>query len=147
MLSETQRRHWAYWSGLQTALDAQNGPVAGKTPQLQNYMSYPIGRTGFSLAAVAHAPKRFVRAELYITGGEAAGRLGRLEILQAEIERDLGYPLEWGDQSPTGRDRRISRYLREVDVEDKSDWPRQHQWLAERLNQLHRAFFERVRQL
>jgi hypothetical protein len=34
-----------------------------------------------------------------------------------------------------------------VDPEDRSDWPRQHEWLAQRVNDLHRAFANRVKAL
>lgn len=147
-LSETKLRQLEYWAGLQTTLDSQNGPIAGnRKPQPQHWMPYPIGRAEFYLAAVANTRERLARAELYLIGDEAAERLARLEAQRDEIEGELGYPLEWGDQSPTARDRRISCYLRDIDAEDESDWPRQHQWLAERLNQLHRAFVERIRAL
>jgi hypothetical protein len=36
-------------------------------------------------------------------------------------------------------------YLNEVDPEDEADWPRQHEWLAKRLNGMHRVFAQRVR--
>jgi hypothetical protein len=38
-------------------------------------------------------------------------------------------------------------YLSDVDPEDETDWPRQHEWLAGRLNEMHRVFAPRVRAL
>jgi hypothetical protein len=37
--------------------------------------------------------------------------------------------------------------LNDVDPEDEADWPRQHQWLAKRLNDFHRVFANRVKAL
>lgn len=85
--------------------------------------------------------------DLYIRGANAAERLQGLERQRDQVERDLGYQLEWGDQSPTARDRRIGCYLRDADPEDESDWSRQHEWLATRLNEFHGVFVERVRSL
>ena len=45
------------------------------------------------------------------------------------------------------RDCRIACYLNDLDPEDESDWPRQHEWLAKRLNDFHRVFSQRVRAL
>lgn len=106
-------------------------------------MSYPIGRTGFHLGAVMIRPKRQVRAELYIAGDRAKSLLEMLKQQKDDIERTLGYALEWEDL-PSRRDCRISAYMRDVDPEDKADWPRQHLWLADKLNDLHRVFAKRV---
>ena len=62
------------------------------------------------------------------------------------IEQELGYPLEW-EELPSRQDCRISVYLNDVDPEDETDWPRQHEWLAVRLNDMHRVFASRVRTL
>ena len=146
--SETKLKQMEYWSGLQSVLDDANGQVAGnRKPQPQHWMDYPIGRTGFHLSASMNSREKYIRVELYISGEEANERLGLLELQKHEIENEIGYPLEWGDQSATARDRRIAYYLRAVDPDDESDWPRQHEWLAKYLNAMHRAFAQRVRDL
>lgn len=145
-LSEGSLRRIEYWNSLHAVLDARNGRVRGnRKPQPEGWMSYSIGRTGFRLAAAMNTRERLLRAELYIQGERADERLRGLEAHRDEIERELGYGLEWGDQSSTARDRRIACYLRDADPEDASDWPRQHEWLATHLNALYGAFAERVR--
>ena len=62
------------------------------------------------------------------------------------IEQELGYRLEW-EELPDGQDSRIAIYLDDVDPNDEQDWPRQHEWLATRLNELHPVFANRVRTL
>lgn len=147
-LTKTKLKQMEYWTRLQSVLDDQNGEVKGnRKPQPQHWMEYPIGRTGFWLSAVLHSRQKYIRVELYISGVDAANHLDRLEQQRDEIERELDYRLEWGDQSPTARDRRIAYYRRDVDSDDESDWPRQHEWLAKHLNDLHRVFVQRVRDL
>lgn len=109
-------------------------------------MAYPIGRTGFWLAAVMIRPKNQVRAELYISGDQAKSFLAALKSEREAIERELGYPLEW-EELPSKRDCRIASYLDAIDPEDEADWPRQHAWLAKRLNDLHRVLSPRVKTL
>ena len=147
-LSELRLRQREYWTGLHQALNAAAGPVRGnRKAQPQHWMTYGIGVGGFQLAATINTGEQHIRAELYIVGDDASERLDRLELHKDEIERELGYGLEWGDQSPTARDRRVSRYRREADPGDESDWPDQHSWMAKSLNDLHRVFARRVRNL
>lgn len=144
--SETKLRQLEYWTGLQSALDAQNGQVKGnRKPQPQHWMDYPIGRTGFHLSAVMHSREKCIRVELYISGEKASERHDFLERKKNEIEHELGHSLEWSDQLPTATDRRIAYYRRDVDPDDESDWSTQHEWLAKHLNQMHRVFVQRVR--
>lgn len=146
-LSERRIKQREYWTGLQNMLDIQGGPVAGnRKPQPQGWMAYPIGRVGFNLGAVTDRVRKRIRVELYIAGEDAKERLALLEQDREEIEQVLGFPLEW-EELPEARDSRVSRYLRDVDPEDESDWPRQHEWLAKNLNEMHRAFFQRVRDI
>jgi len=143
-LSETRIMQRDYWEAFQTVLNRQGGPVSGnRRPQPQSWMAYPIGRTGFHLGAVMIRPKKQIRAELYISGDRAKGLLILLERQKEAIEKEFGHPLEW-EELPARRDCRISPYLNDIDPEDEADWPRQHEWLATRLNDLHRAFAQRV---
>jgi Domain of unknown function (DUF4268) len=146
-LSDTRLMQRNYWAALNTVLDASAGPVAGnKKPQPQSWMSYPVGRTGFTVGVGMVIAKKLVRVELYISGNSAKAFFGLLERQKDAIERDLGYPLLW-EELPEGQDCRISCILNEADPTDDSDWPRQQEWLAKRLNDMHRVFARRIRTL
>ena len=90
--------------------------------------------------------KKQIRAELYIKGDSAKSFFSLLRQQKETIEQELSYPLEW-EELPSRQDSRISVYLSDVDPEDETDWPRQHEWLAVRLNDMHRVFAFRVRAL
>jgi Domain of unknown function (DUF4268) len=79
-------------------------------------------------------------------GTPAKTVFGHLIKQKAEIERELGYPLEW-QELPDGQDSRIAVFLNNADPLDEADWPRQHEWLAKRLNEMHRVFAPRVKDL
>ena len=143
-ISDTKRTQLAFWEGLHRALNSRNGPVSGnRKPQPQSWMNYSVGRTGFMLGAVMVRWQNNIRAELYITGANAKGFFRALLRDRAKIEGDLGYALEW-DERPDGQDTRIFITLDVAQPDDTSDWPRQHEWLADRLNDLHRVFSRRV---
>ena len=147
-LSELKLKQRKYWIGLHEELNAAGGPVRGnRKAQPQYWMNYGIGVGSFKLATVMHIRERYIRVELYISGDNASKHLDQLEGQKEEIELELGYRLEWGDQSPTATDRRISCYRREVDPANESEWPDQHRWMAKSLNDMHRVFAQRVRDL
>lgn len=146
-MSDIRLKQLAYWTAFHDALDRASGPVSGnRKPQPQSWMAYSIGRSGFNLSAVMIRPKCQVRAELYISGNDAKAHFHLLQKQRQAIEKALGYGLDW-EKLPTRRDSRISVSLRDADPEDDSDWPRQHAWLAEKINDLHRVFQGRVRSL
>lgn len=146
-LSDTRQIQREYWSALNVALDASRGPFSGnRKPQPQSWMSFPVGRSGFGLNPVTVRPKQHIKAELYISNEHAKTYFYLLREQQEAVEKELGYALEW-EELPNRRDSRVAIYLRNVDPEDRSDWPRQHAWLAARLTDLHRVFSARVRNL
>lgn len=146
-LSETRIAQREYWEQLHRELDRQNGPVSGnRKAQPQSWMSYRVGRAGFGVNAAMRRPRRQIQAELYISHEHAKEFFYLLREQRADIEQELGYALDW-EELPEGRDTRVSIVLSDVDPEDQGDWPRQHEWLAARLNDLHRVFVHRVRDL
>jgi len=146
-LSETRIMQRNYWAALNKVFDAMGGLISGnKKPQPQAWMSFPIGRSHFHLNAVMIRPEQRIRAELYIAGDRAKAFFGLLKRQKQAIEQELGFALEW-EELPSQQDCRISLYHNGVDPEDEADWPRQHEWLAKRLNEMHRVFAQRVRAL
>lgn len=139
-LSETRQMQLAYWAALDRVIVAVGGPVkGGRKPQPQSWMPYAIGKAGFMLNAVMVRPREKIRVELYITGTKAKTYFQLLRPYREVVEQELGYSLEW-DERPDGQDTRVSISLDEADPDDEDDWPRQHEWLARHLNELHRAF-------
>ena len=136
-----------YWDFLHAALTKVNGPVSGnRKAQPQSWMAYSIGRSGFRLGAAMVPAKRRIRSELYLAGPRAKASFHLLREEKEDIERELGYSLEW-EELPAGTDSRIAVYFDDVDPGDKDDWTNQHQWFASKLNDLHRVFARRIREL
>jgi len=97
---------------------------------------------------MSSAPSQ-VGQTLHHGGGTSGGQVTFFHLLHEQrqaIEHERGYPLEW-EELPTRRDCRISVYMTNVDPEDERDWPRQHQWLTSKINDFHRVFLARVRDL
>lgn len=146
-LSETRAMQQAYWDALHAVLAKVNGPISGnRKPQAQSWMGYSIGRSNIRVNAVMVRWNRKIRSELYLAGPNAKAFFHLLHEQKDMIENELDYPLQW-EELPDGQDSRIAVYLDDVDPEDEDDWRRQHEWLASRLNDLHRVFRHRVKTL
>jgi len=146
-LSETRIMQRAYWTAFDQVLSAAGGPISGgKKPQPQSWMNYSIGKSHIKLAAVMVRPKKQVRTELYISSDKAKAFFNLLEAQKDQIERELGFALDW-EELPEGKDSRIVVSLDDAVPENEADWTRQHEWLARRLNEMHRVLAPRVRLL
>ena len=146
-LTETKVMQRDYWEAFNSVLNSKGGPVSGnKKAQPQSWMSYPIGRSAVHLGAAMSSFRNQVRAELYIAGANAKAYFGLLKRQKEAIEQELGYPVEW-EELPAGLDSRISVSLDESNLKNNDDWKRQHEWLAKKLNEMHRVLSRRVKEL
>jgi hypothetical protein len=146
-LSDIRLLQHDYWAALNEVLDKVGGPVAGnRMPRPKARARFPIGRQHFRLTATMFRQSHQICAELHIAGEEAKHVFRLLKDDQQSIEQELGYPLQW-EELPDQQDCRIAVYQDDVDPQNQQDWPRQHDWLAEHLNDLHRVFAQRVRAL
>ena len=141
-LAPAERIQVKYWNALESVLKEAKGPVFGSSRMKKRsdyFMIWTYLRPHFRLATVIDRQHNQIGAELYVAHSKSSEYLERLKEGKNEIDREFNYPLEWIPP-------KISCH-EEVDLEDESDWPRQHEWLAGRLNDLHRVFYDRVREL
>jgi len=149
---ELKAKQEAYWTEFHKALASARGPVsgAGRKPMPQAWMGYRIGRGGFQLIAAmfrvgnTQSEKRnMVSIELYIGAKDASYFFETLFEQKQSIEKQFGYPLEW-EEIPEKQVSRIAFYMKNANLEDKADWPRQHKWLSDTINHFHSVFRDRV---
>ena len=145
-ITETRQLQQEYWAGLMETLRQRNSPVKTTKPQAQSWMTFAIGRSNMNLTASLNTLHDWINAQFTVTGPDARAFFGLLKQQKEQIEQQLGSPLIW-DEQPNRAERRIQIMLRDTDPTNRSDWPRQHQWLAERLEALYRAFAPRVKGL
>ena len=90
--------------------------------------------------------QKSIRVELQIRGTDAKAFFGLLREQQDDIEREYNHRLDW-KELPKQAVSRIVHVLDDVDPFDEANWPQQHEWLADRLNAMHRVFSRRVQNL
>ncbi len=145
--------HRKYWDAVLDKLNRVGGPVSGnsahppfarRTPAKDNWMSFPIGRSGFYLYTTTHRAAGRISASLYLSEHRASA-FERLMRDREAIESAMGSPMVWDDQKPNERE--IGVLLKNVVLNDPNDWAPQHEWLVRKLNLLDRVFRPRIKRL
>ncbi|MFN8218974.1 MAG: DUF4268 domain-containing protein [Fimbriimonadales bacterium] len=142
---ETAETQLEYWSKFREALTQRGGPVKPVKPLAQNWISMsPFKRGGFSFSVATNMGAKRIKIELYLSGKNPHARFVALKHHQAEVEAKLG-ALTWYDAA--SKDRMVQQFLEGADPMDKADWPRQHEWLVERLSAFYNAFAPIIKSL
>ena len=152
-LTETKQIYIQYWIAFREYLLANASRIKPTKPFPQNWMTIAIGRSWFSLSAVASFwnseeqsyDSNELRAELVITGEYSKAYFAELEAEKDTITNEIGYPLIWYNPEEA----RVCRIFvrKTTDLRDQSEWDEQHHWLLSHLEDLHRVFAPRVRTL
>ncbi|MDE3262269.1 MAG: DUF4268 domain-containing protein [Acidobacteriota bacterium] len=107
-------------------------------------MSYSVGRGGFSVLGSRNKQRQRISASLYLSDKDATTFFALLQRDKTSIEQELDPGFVWREMR---KECQIVIHLDNVDPDDESDWPRQHQWLAKQINELHRIFAPRIKRL
>jgi hypothetical protein len=152
-LTETKQVYIRYWTAFREYLLSKASRIKPTKPFPQNWMTIAIGRSGFSLSAVASFwnseeqsyDSNELRAEFVITGEHSKAYFAVLQAEKDTITNEIGYPLIWYNPEEA----RVCRIYvrRSTDLRDQDTWGEQHHWLLNNLEDLHRVFAPRVRTL
>ena len=145
-LTSVQQLYLEYWTTLRDLLEERNGVIRPVKPLPRYWMSFAVGRSNFWLSASASVKGQWVCVSLTLTGKDGKDHFYLLERDKADIEEEVGAKLEWDEKDGWERSE-IDLSLYEIDLEDRQDWNRQHQWLCEQLETFHNVFSPRVKAL
>lgn len=145
-LSETKLLQREYWAALREVFHARNSIIRPQKPHPQHWTNFAIGRSHFSLGATMNTQKGFIQANLGCYGVDAKAHFFLLQDQQEEIESEIGFPLEW-EELPGRKESRVAVRQHGIDPTNQAAWKKQHEWLADCLEKLHKAFAQRVKAL
>jgi hypothetical protein len=145
--SEEQQLQLEFWTELKNFLQQHHSSIHIRTPQPQNWMNFPIGRSQFGLSAIIHNRDKRIGVALTLYGLNAKPHYYLLEREKTIIESELGTTLDWAENP--GKIVRSSIYLHERNMNPlvKEQWPEQHAWLCEKLEAFKKVFAPRVKKL
>jgi hypothetical protein len=134
-----------YWTAFSAQLEGHPF-LRRRKPYPQHWHSFSLGRSGFNLAALLNSREQTVGVELYIDSDDPKAHFHLLKNDQAQIEAEIGAPLEWREL-PAKRACRVLLFRPNSDFTNKADWPEQQAWLQTHAEKFHQAFANRVRLL
>ena len=145
-LTPAKQLYHEYWTALQDLLEERDGAIKPVKPWARNWIGFGIGRSKFLLAASASVRDKWICVSLTLRGPNAKPHFHLLEGDKVDIEEEIGAELEWDEKDDLERSEiNLSRY--EIDLENRQDWNRQHEWLCEKLEAFHKVFSPRVKTL
>jgi len=145
-LTDTNALYLEYWTALKAHLETSNSIVRMGKPQAQMWMTFPVGRSNFYLSISISKTKRHLVVHLVIYGADHVAFFRLLENEKEEIEREMGCELRWREL-PDGKESQVRCEFPDTDPTCKSDWFKQHDIILGKLEDLHRVFSPRVKDL
>lgn len=144
-----QEAYGAFFTELLDRVKAKHPNLTrAKRAYPQNWSSYPVGRSGFSVNPVFGQSDQF-RIELYIDTGDQTENKAAFDALQKDqeaIEAQIGQPLVWQRLD----DKRASRIFCDTDGSIDDDPTRLEQlqdWAVDLVATFHKVFKPRVQRL
>ncbi len=152
-LTQTKQLQLEFWSGFREYADNSARLIKPTKACAQHWMNMSIGRSGFNLTAIASLRNAEsaaydsgeIRAQVEVFTKDAKSDYEILLAQKEDVEAELGYPLVWVNE-PNKVSCKIT-IRKPVELNDRADWPNQFAWLVRHLDDLHRVFSVRVRQL
>jgi hypothetical protein len=130
--SPTKQLQLKFWTALIERL-AKNAPqIRPQKPRPQHWLNNSIGRSGFGLNIIANTRDERLGVELWIPGAEAKTHFANLSAQREEIEKALGFELDW-QELPDAKACRIATWYPDASIEEDQRWDEYLQWLEERL--------------
>lgn len=134
-LSDRRKLRRDYWAQL-LPLAQEHGFVPRQTNRRSaGCVSFPTGNPGFQLLVFVKINDPFVAAAVLFKGAQRRENFDTLRANRRDIEHAIGEKLLW-QQRRSGQTLQATARLGNADPSNKSDWPRQHEWLVCTLSNL-----------
>jgi len=148
-LTDVKKLYLSYWGALREYIISMgvlddDTLLRPRKPLPQQWTGFSVGKSGLELNAVINARDKWIRADLTMHGKNAVNWHKQLSEDAENIEKEIGFSLEWDVLE--GTQQRVA-ITKDFDPSDKASWNEQHEWLYEKLGALHNAFCNRVKQL
>lgn len=143
----TEQTNMDFWSGVATVLNEKASNVRPTNPRRDALALYAIGRAKFQLKASFSKLKGHVAVALTIQGEDARAFGTLLAQQKQKIHDELGYEIEWTLPDGQQKSTILTSHYRDVQPENREQWPELHLWIAERLGDFHQVFRERIESL
>ena len=145
-ISERKQVLFDYWDKLMETIAGRNGAVKPQKPNYNHWMDFAIGKGGFRLRVEVSSQKRLIRISLFMFDDNASAHFSLLENSRDAIHNQFGSELQWDEKEG----KKACAILLEKDntvLDNKDDWPSQHQWVIDNLERFQSVFRDRIKNL
>jgi hypothetical protein len=134
-LSNNERKYLEYWRQMDARLEERGVPQDLIVPSVSNCIRIPVGKKRAMFLQLGLWRQKNLYVSLLPAGALGQAIYQRLAAKPSDIEAQTGYALKWKDED-------FEVYVSEDDVDwsDKDDWPIQHDWLGDHLEDFMRVF-------
>lgn len=145
-VSDTKKMQFAFWEEVRSSLVATGSIPSLRAPRPQYWYDVALGRAGFHLSCFADTWGKRVGVRVILRGTHGGAQaIKLLGDQKPEIEKDLGFSLEW-DPYPDKKIRTIV-VSRTADLEQRGKWSEYVAWLTEKVVKMREVFGPRVKAL
>lgn len=145
-LTPTRALQLEYWQAFANRLSQTGSIIRARKPRPRHWMNFAVGRSGFRLGTFANTRDKRIGVQLIIHKGDIEAYYHLLFEDKDEIERELGTPLQWREL-PHRKQSHITLHNRQLDPNNRTNWPQQHAWLQENLEAFYNVFSPRIKTL
>lgn len=121
-----------FWSALAAKLAKEAPNIRVQKPRPQHWYSTSIGRALFNISATANTRDGILGVELYLGGDEAKDHFTKLLLQKEDVEKQLGFELDW-QELPDAKACRVATWYPDAPLEDLERWDEYTKWVMERL--------------
>lgn len=139
VVTETKQLQQDYWRDFRELLAERKSSLKPQKAHPQHWLTVSIGRRNFHMSALINTSGERIGVELYLQGSDAKKHFKQLETEKAKIEQQIGQPLDWREL-PTKEASRILLMRADSSIKDSTQWPEQHNWLADHLEKFNSVF-------
>lgn len=143
--TKTKEMQLQYWHKLKENLAENNSRLKPQTPRAQHWWNFSIGRSGVKIATLMNTRENRIGVEISMFSDDAKAFYHLLLQDKEEIEEQIGEELVW-KELPEKSASRIILY-KDTDPSNETEWPRQFDWLREKVELFDTTFRERVKRL
>lgn len=144
-LSETKQDYQQFWDELREFFQAKKSFLQLRKPRAQHWYTIALGRGHFNLSLTISSNRERAGCEVYISGSIAKQAFEMLRTQQAQIEKELGYPLDW--QPLEQREAKRIVLYRQGDIYNTQQRQELKEWFLKTAEQFHKVFSPRIKAL
>ncbi len=141
-LSSAAKARLEYWRHLDARLEERGVPPEAIVPTADSSLSIAWGTTGAVEVVLSFNQSQGQTHVTLALAGRAGEKIARgLERQKEEIQAELHYPLAWEIEKGGAE---IYATDEGIQIRDQNDWPVQHDWFGDRLEDFQRVLQPRV---